>query len=29
MDELLKAGERIANMRHVFDLCEGINPLKW
>ncbi len=28
MDELLKAGERIANMRHVFNLREGINPLK-
>jgi aldehyde:ferredoxin oxidoreductase len=26
-DELLKAGERIANMRHVFTLREGINPL--
>ena len=26
-DELLKAGERIANMRHVFNLREGINPL--
>jgi aldehyde:ferredoxin oxidoreductase len=29
MDELLKIGERIANMRHVFNLREGINPLKW
>jgi aldehyde:ferredoxin oxidoreductase len=29
MDELLKAGERIANMRHVFNLREGINPLMW
>ncbi len=28
MDELLKAGERIANMRHAFNLREGINPLK-
>ena len=28
MDELLKCGERIANMRHVFNLREGINPLK-
>ena len=28
MDELLKAGERIANMRHVFNLREGINPLE-
>jgi len=27
MPELLKAGERIANMRHVFNLREGINPL--
>ncbi len=29
MDELLKAGERIANMRHAFNLREGINELKW
>jgi aldehyde:ferredoxin oxidoreductase len=29
MDDLLKAGERIANMRHVFNLREGINPLAW
>jgi len=28
MDKLLKAGERIANMRHVFNLREGINPLE-
>ncbi len=28
MDELLKAGERIANMRHAFNLREGINPLE-
>ncbi len=28
MDELLRCGERIANMRHVFTLREGINPLK-
>ena len=28
-DELLKAGERIANMRHVINLREGINPLEW
>jgi aldehyde:ferredoxin oxidoreductase len=28
MDELLKAGERIGVMRHVFNLREGINPLK-
>jgi aldehyde:ferredoxin oxidoreductase len=27
-EELLKAGERIANMRHVFNLREGINPVK-
>jgi len=26
--ELLKAGERIANMRHVFNLREGLNPLE-
>jgi aldehyde:ferredoxin oxidoreductase len=29
MEELLKCGERIANMRHVFNLREGINPLEW
>jgi aldehyde:ferredoxin oxidoreductase len=28
-DELLKAGERIINMRHVFNLREGINPLEY
>jgi aldehyde:ferredoxin oxidoreductase len=28
MDELLKAGERVANMRHVFNIREGINPLE-
>ena len=28
MDELFKAGERIANMRHAFNLREGINPLE-
>jgi len=28
MDELLKVGERVANMRHVFNLREGINPLE-
>jgi len=27
-DELLKCGERIINMRHVFNLREGINPLE-
>ena len=29
MDDLLQAGERIANIRHVFNLREGINPLNW
>jgi aldehyde:ferredoxin oxidoreductase len=29
MDELLKAGERIANLRHAFNLREGICELKW
>jgi aldehyde:ferredoxin oxidoreductase len=28
-DELNKAGERIATLRHAFNLREGINPLKW
>ncbi|MDP6501182.1 MAG: aldehyde ferredoxin oxidoreductase C-terminal domain-containing protein, partial [Dehalococcoidales bacterium] len=28
MDELLKDGERIANIRHVFNLREGINPIE-
>lgn len=28
MEELLKKGERIANMRHVFNLREGLNPLE-
>ena len=28
-NELLKAGERIVNMRHVFNLREGINELQW
>jgi aldehyde:ferredoxin oxidoreductase len=27
--ELMKAGERIANLRQAFNLREGINPLKW
>ena len=27
--DLLKAGERIANLRHAFNLREGINELKW
>ena len=29
IDEVLKMGERIANMRHVMNLREGINPLEW
>jgi len=29
MDELLKIGERITNIRHAFNLREDINPLKW
>jgi aldehyde:ferredoxin oxidoreductase len=29
MDELLKTGERIANLRHVFNLREGINERNW
>jgi len=29
LPEMLKTGERIANMRHVFNLREGINQLKW
>ncbi len=29
MEELLKTGERIANIRHAFNLREGINPLNW
>ncbi len=28
-ETMLKAGERIANMRHAFNLREGINQLKW
>jgi len=28
MEELLKAGERIGIMRHLFNLREGLNPLK-
>jgi len=28
MDDYLKAGERVANMRHVFNLREGLNPLE-
>ena len=29
MGELLKVGERIANIRHVFNLREGVSELKW
>jgi aldehyde:ferredoxin oxidoreductase len=29
LDELLKAGERITNIRHAFNLREGITELKW
>jgi aldehyde:ferredoxin oxidoreductase len=29
IDELLRVGERIANLRHAFNLREGINELKW
>jgi aldehyde:ferredoxin oxidoreductase len=28
-DEIVKTGERIADMRHVFNLREGISPLKY
>jgi len=28
-DELSKAGDRIATLRHAFNLREGINPLQW
>ena len=28
-DEVLSAGERIANMRHIFNLREGHNPRRW
>ncbi len=28
-DELFKTGERIVTMRHVYNLREGVNPLKW
>jgi len=27
LDELLTTGERISNVRHAFNLREGINPL--
>jgi aldehyde:ferredoxin oxidoreductase len=29
LEDLLKAGERVANLRHAFNLREGINELKW
>ena len=29
MDEVLKTGERISNMRHAFNLREGLNPLQF
>jgi len=29
LDDLAKIGERIANLRHAFNLREGINELKW
>ena len=29
MDEILKCGERIGVIRHLFNLREGINPLEW
>jgi aldehyde:ferredoxin oxidoreductase len=29
MEELMKTGERIANIRHAFNLREGINPLEY
>jgi aldehyde:ferredoxin oxidoreductase len=29
MDDVLKAGERIANIRQAFNIREGINPLKY
>ena len=29
LEDFLKAGERIANLRHAFNLREGINELKW
>ncbi len=29
MDDVLNAGERIATIRHAFNLREGINELKW
>ena len=29
MDDLLKVGERVTNIRHAFNLREGLNPLKY
>ena len=29
MDELLKTGERIANLRQAFNIREGLNPLQF
>ncbi len=29
MDELIRTGERIQNLRHVFNLREGLNPLEF
>ena len=29
IEELLKTGERISNMRHAFNIREGINPLEY
>jgi aldehyde:ferredoxin oxidoreductase len=29
MDDLIKAGERIVNIRHCFNIREGFNPLKY
>ena len=29
VDDMLKAGERILNLRHAFNLREGINEIKW
>jgi aldehyde:ferredoxin oxidoreductase len=29
LEELLKTGERIANLRHAFNLREGLNPLNF
>jgi aldehyde:ferredoxin oxidoreductase len=29
IEELLKAGERISNMRHAFNIREGLNPLEY